>query len=60
MAYSESDGNRECVRISLREECEVSYWTQKLGLSRERLTELVRTHGDSAENIREFIRTEER
>jgi hypothetical protein len=53
-------GNPDRLRISLNEEWEVNYWTQKLGVSRERLNELVRKHGDSAENIREIIRAKER
>jgi hypothetical protein len=51
-------GNPNGLRISLSEEWDVNYWTQKLGVSRERLTELVRKHGDSVENIREIIRIE--
>jgi uncharacterized protein DUF3606 len=61
MADDKSDhGNPDRLRITLNEEWEVNYWTQKLGVSRERLHELVRKHGDSAENIREIIRTKER
>jgi hypothetical protein len=59
MADDKSDrGNPDRLRISLGEEWEVNYWTQKLGVSREKLTELVRKYGDSVENIREIIRIE--
>jgi hypothetical protein len=57
MVDDKSDrGNPDRLRISLNEEWEVNFWTQKLGVSRERLNELVRKHGDSAENIRKIIR----
>jgi hypothetical protein len=34
--------------ISLKEEWEVRYWTKALGVSQERLSELVTQHGHSA------------
>ena len=51
-------GAQDRSRISLSEEYEVRYWTEALGVSRERLEELVRKHGNSAEKIREALRSE--
>jgi hypothetical protein len=57
MADNKSNrGNPDRLRISLSEDWEVNYWANELGISREKLIELVRTHGDSALNIRQAIR----
>ncbi|HWM48530.1 MAG TPA: DUF3606 domain-containing protein [Xanthobacteraceae bacterium] len=42
--------------MSLGEEWEVQYWTKVLGVSEERLAELVRQHGNSAEKIRAALK----
>ena len=44
--------------ISLEQDYEVRYWTEALGVSRERLEELVNQHGHSAEKIREALKKE--
>jgi len=49
-------GAQDRSRINLGEEYEVQYWTKELGISRERLEQLVREHGDSVEEIREALR----
>lgn len=49
-------GNPDRKRICLDEEYEVRYWMAALGISREKLTELVRKHGDSAQKVREAIK----
>jgi hypothetical protein len=46
---------RDASRISLGEEWEVSYWTKTLGVSRERLEQLVREHGPSADAVRQAL-----
>jgi hypothetical protein len=51
-------GAQDRSRISLNEDYEVRYWTEALGVTRERLEELVRQHGNSAEKIREALRQE--
>lgn len=51
-------GAQDRSRISLSEDYEVRYWTEALGVTRERLEELVRKHGNSAEKIREALRSE--
>lgn len=48
-------GGQDRSRINLNEGYEVQYWTKALGVSRDRLEELVRQHGDSAEKIREVL-----
>jgi hypothetical protein len=46
---------QDASRISLSEEWEVCYWTKALGVSKERLTELVKEHGNSATKVREAL-----
>ena len=43
------------TRINLNEDYEVRYWTKALAVSEERLRELVREHGNSADKIREVL-----
>jgi hypothetical protein len=45
-------GGQDRSRINLSEDYEVQYWTKTLGISPERLEELVREHGNSVEKIR--------
>ena len=45
-------GPQDRSRISLTEEWEVAYWTKSLGVSRERLEQLVREHGNSADAVK--------
>ena len=53
MADDHSDrGAQDRSRISLSEDYEVSYWTHELGVSKEKLTDLVRQHGNSVKKIR--------
>jgi uncharacterized protein DUF3606 len=57
MADNKSNrGNPDRLRISLSEDWEVNYWANELGISREKLIELVQRHGDSALNIRQAIK----
>jgi hypothetical protein len=48
-------GAQDRSRISLNEDYEVQYWTKALGVSKERLQELVAQHGNSADKIREAL-----
>jgi hypothetical protein len=48
-------GGADRTRINLNEDYEVRYWTKALGVTEERLRELVREHGNSAEKIREEL-----
>jgi hypothetical protein len=41
--------------ISLTEDWEVRYWTKALGVSKERLGELVKQHGHSAAAVRKGL-----
>jgi hypothetical protein len=43
---------QDASRISLTEEWEVRYWTKSLGVSREKLEQLVREHGHSADAVK--------
>jgi len=48
-------GSQDRKRINLNEDYEVRYWTEELGITNERLRELVQQHGDSADEIREAL-----
>jgi len=47
---------QDASRIALGEEWEVRYWTKALGVSEDRLRELVQRHGNSAKAVREALR----
>ena len=46
---------QDAGRISLTEEWEVRYWTKSLGVSREKLEQLVREHGHSADAVKKAL-----
>lgn len=48
-------GQPDRTRISLKEEHEVSYWTDALGVTRDRLEQLVRQVGPSAQAVRDKL-----
>ena len=48
-------GPQDRSRISLTEQWEVDYWTKSLGVSRERLEQLVREHGSSTEAVKKAL-----
>lgn len=57
-------GDRNCPfhqerkwHANLSEDYEVRYWTKELGVTEDRLRELVRQHGNSINKIREALRT---
>jgi hypothetical protein len=41
--------------ISFTEDYEIEYWTEALGVTRERLAEAVRAVGHSAEKVRTYL-----
>ena len=47
---------RDAARINVNEDYEVQYWTKELGVSKERLQELVRENGVSADAVRGALR----
>lgn len=49
-------GPQDRSRISLSEDYEVQYWTDKLGISRSQLEEVVRQVGPSADAVEEELR----
>ena len=46
---------QDASRISLSEDWEVRYWTKTLGVSRDRLDQLVREYGNSADAVRKAL-----
>jgi len=44
-------GPEDASRINLSEEYEVRYWTEELGVSEDRLRQLVKDHGASVEAV---------
>jgi hypothetical protein len=50
-------GPQDRARISLSEEHEVRYWTQALGVDKERLAAAVKAVGSSAERVREHLKS---
>jgi Protein of unknown function (DUF3606) len=42
-------------RINVHEDYEVRYWTKALGVTKERLQQLVKEHGDRADDVRRAI-----
>jgi Protein of unknown function (DUF3606) len=51
----QQSGPQDRKRISLNEDYEVQYWTKALGVSKDKLTELVEQHGNSVEKIRHAL-----
>ncbi len=47
----------DASRISLGQDHEVRYWTKELGITEERLRQLVKDHGNSAEAVRTALGT---
>ena len=45
-------GPQDPGKINLSEDDEIAYWTKELGVTEERLRQLVKDHGDSAEAVR--------
>ena len=41
--------------ISLKEDWEISWWTQKLGVSMQQLQDAVNKVGNSVEKVKEFL-----
>ncbi len=48
-------GPQDRSRINVNEDWEVQYWTKELGVSKQRLTELVREVGTSSSAVREKL-----
>ena len=49
-------GPQDRSRISLSEDYELRYWTDKLGISKSQLEEVVRKVGSSADAVEEELR----
>lgn len=48
-------GPQDASRINVNEDYEVQYWTKELGVSEERLKQLVEDHGVSVEAVRRAL-----
>jgi hypothetical protein len=48
-------GPRDSSRVAMGEDYEVAYWTDRFGVSRERLQEAVDAVGNSADAIRAYL-----
>ena len=46
----------DAKRISLNEDWEVRYWTKALGVSETQLKELVKKHGNMADDVRKHVK----
>lgn len=44
-------GPQDASRIALREDYEVQYWTEKFGVSRDKLEDAVKAVGNSADAV---------
>lgn len=49
-------GPQDRTRINVNEDHELRYWTKELGVSEERLKEVVKAVGVSVESVREHLR----
>ncbi|MGN6817856.1 MAG: DUF3606 domain-containing protein [Sphingomonas sp.] len=47
---------QDSSRIAMGEDYEVEYWTQKFGVSRDRLQQAVNAVGNSAEAVERYLR----
>jgi hypothetical protein len=50
-------GPQDRARINLHEQHEVRYWTEALGVTREELEQAVKQAGNSADAVRQHLRT---
>jgi hypothetical protein len=52
---TEHRGPQDRSRINMNQEHEVRYWTEKFGVSREKLERAVQAVGPSAENVQKHL-----
>jgi hypothetical protein len=50
---------QDAARINVHEDYEVQYWTKELGVSKERLEQLVKDRGVSADAVRQALGKEQ-
>lgn len=51
-------GAQDRARININEPHEVAYWTKELGVTKERLQQLVKDAGTSAKAVREKLESD--
>lgn len=49
-------GPQDSSRVAMGEDYEVSYWTRRFGVSRERLQEAVDAAGNGAEAVEQYLK----
>ena len=49
-------GGQDRSRVSTSEDYELDYWSQKFGVSRDRLREAVEAVGSSADDVEEYLK----
>jgi hypothetical protein len=49
-------GPRDSSRIAMSEDYEVRYWTDKFGVSRERLEEAIAAVGNGADAVSDYLK----
>ena len=49
-------GAQDRDRINIHEQWEVNYWTDKFGISREKLEEAVKTVGTMAKDVENYLK----
>jgi hypothetical protein len=50
-------GQQDRSRINLHEQHEIQYWTKALGVTKEQLEQAVKQAGNSADAVRQHLRT---
>lgn len=50
-----NSGSQDRARINVNEQHEVAYWTEELGVTKDRLAQLVKEVGPSAKAVREKL-----
>ena len=55
MADDKAETAQDRQRINMSEEYVVRFWTEALGVTRKRLGQLVKQHGDRAEDVRRAL-----
>jgi hypothetical protein len=50
-------GQQDRARINLHEKHEIQYWTEALGVTKEELEQAVKQAGNSADAVRQHLRT---
>ena len=58
MDDTQKRGGQDRDRISLSQEHELDYWTEKFGVSRDELRDAVETVGNDADKVEQYLNEE--